>query len=122
MDYFDYYLDAFRKFADFSGRATRSQYWFFVLFNFIISLVLGFIDSIFGLYSDGMGFLSAIYGLVVLIPALALSVRRLHDTNRSGWWLLVLFIPIVGIFVFLYFMIQDSTPGANRYGPNPKGF
>jgi uncharacterized membrane protein YhaH (DUF805 family) len=93
-----------------------------VLFNFIISLVLSFIDSIFGLYSDGMGFLSAIYGLVVLIPALALSVRRLHDTNRSGWWLLVLFIPIVGIFVFLYFMIQDSTPGANRYGPNPKGF
>lgn len=122
----DYYTGVFKKFTDFGGRARRAEYWYFVLFNAIATLIIGFIDGILGLkiYDNGLysyGLLTAIYGLIILVPAIALSVRRLHDTDRSGWWLLIAFIPFVGAIVLLVFALQSGTAGTNKYGANPKG-
>ena len=94
----------------------------FSLVNLIISLALAVVDSILGLTTEGsIGLLGSVYGLVVLLPTIAVSVRRLHDTGRSGWWLLIAFIPLIGVIVLIIFFVQDSQPGANQYGPNPKG-
>ena len=112
----NWYLEVLKKYAVFSGRARRKEYWIFLLFNIIIGLVLGGIAWLAG----GPDVLGSIYGLVVLIPGIAVSVRRLHDTDRSGWWLLIGLIPLIGTIVLLVFMAQDSQPGANQYGPNPK--
>lgn len=118
----NWYLAVLKKYAVFSGRARRSEYWFFVLFNVIIGFVLGFIDGIFGLGNPeaGVGVLGTIYSLAVLIPSIAVGVRRLHDTDRSGWWLLIGLIPLIGAIVLIVFFVMDSTPGDNRFGPNPK--
>ncbi len=123
MSNFEYYKTVvLKKYATFSGRAARSEYWYFVLFNIIISIVLSMADGITGLKSDsGSGLLSGIYSLAVLVPSLAVSVRRLHDTGKTGWWALICLIPVLGWIVFLIFMVTDSTPGDNQYGPNPKG-
>jgi uncharacterized membrane protein YhaH (DUF805 family) len=112
----NWYLKALKQYAVFSGRARRKEYWLFFLFNIIIDLVLGVIERSAG----GPGVLGGIYSLVVLIPSIAVSVRRLHDTDRSGWWLLIGLIPLIGTIVLLVFMVQDSQPGENQYGPNPK--
>jgi uncharacterized membrane protein YhaH (DUF805 family) len=119
----NWYLDVLKKYAVFSGRARRKEYWLFFLFNLIITLVLGFIDGAAGLASEttGYGPLGGLYALAVLIPGLAVSVRRLHDTDRSGWWLLLFLVPILGALVVLVFMVLDSQEGSNQYGPNPKG-
>jgi uncharacterized membrane protein YhaH (DUF805 family) len=84
--------------------------------------VLSIVDGMIGSYNSegGIGLLSGIYSLAVLIPGIAVSVRRLHDTNRSGWWLLISLIPLIGAIVLLVFMVQDSQEGDNQYGPNPK--
>jgi uncharacterized membrane protein YhaH (DUF805 family) len=113
----DWYFAVLKKYAVFEGRARRKEYWLFALFNFVIAGVLAFIDSGLGL---GMGLLSGLYGLALLIPGLALAVRRLHDTNHSGWWLLITLIPIIGPIIFFIFTVMDSDPGENDYGPNPK--
>jgi uncharacterized membrane protein YhaH (DUF805 family) len=114
----NWYFEVLKKYAVFSGRARRKEYWYFFLFNFIISIILSVIDGATG--STGMGLLSGVYALAVLIPGLAVSVRRLHDTDRTGWWLLIALIPFIGAIVLLIFMVQDSTPGQNQYGDNPK--
>jgi uncharacterized membrane protein YhaH (DUF805 family) len=118
----NWYLQALKKYADFSGRARRKEYWFFVLFNIIISVVLTVCDVFMGTYSAAanIGILTAIYTLAVLIPGIAVSVRRLHDTGRSGWWLLIVLVPLIGALVLLIFMFIDSQPGQNAYGPSPK--
>ncbi len=118
----NWYLEVLKKYAVFSGRARRKEYWFFVLFNIIISIVLAVIDGVTGSFSAeaGMGLLGGIYTLAVLIPGIAVSVRRLHDTERSGWWLLIALVPLIGAIVLLVFMAQDSKPGQNQYGANPK--
>ena len=112
----NWYLEVLKKYAVFSGRARRKEYWLFLLFNIIISIALGLIEGLAG----GPGVLPGIYCLAVLLPGIAVSVRRLHDTNRSGWWLLLGLIPLVGGIVLLVFMAQDSGLGENQYGPNPK--
>ncbi|WP_022963882.1 DUF805 domain-containing protein [Halopseudomonas pelagia] len=119
----DWYLEVLRKYAVFSGRARRKEYWFFALFNMLAMLVLSFVDGMIGLYSmeAGMGLLSGIYALAILIPSLAVTVRRLHDISRSGWWILIAFIPLIGALVLLVFTVLDSKPGSNQYGPDPKG-
>ena len=117
----EWYLNVLRQYADFSGRARRKEYWMFFLFNFLIMLGIAIVETVIGLGFMGIGLISFIYAIGVLIPGLAVTVRRLHDTDRSGWWLLVAFIPIVGALALLYFMVVDGTPGANRYGANPKG-
>lgn len=118
----NWYLEVLKKYAVFSGRARRKEYWFFVLFNIIISIVLAVIDGVTGSFSPEaeMGLLGGIYTLAVLIPGIAVSVRRLHDTERSGWWLLIALVPLIGAIVLLVFMVQDSKPGQNQYGANPK--
>jgi len=115
-----WYLAALKKYAVFSGRARRKEYWMFVLFYLIFTIVLGVIDSILGIGEEGGGLLSGLFVLAMLIPSLAVTFRRLHDTDRSGWWLLIGFVPLIGSIVILVFMIQDSQPGENQYGTNPK--
>lgn len=112
----NWYLDVLKKYAVFSGRACRSEYWMFVLFNAIITFVLSFVEGLFG----GPGAIGALYSLAVLIPGIAVGARRLHDTNRSGWWLLLGLFPVIGLIVLIVFMAQDSQPSENSYGPNPK--
>jgi uncharacterized membrane protein YhaH (DUF805 family) len=119
----NWYLQALKKYADFSGRARRREYWGFVLFNIIISVVLTVCDVVLGTYSAAasIGILTGIYALALLIPGIAVSVRRLHDTGRSGWWLLIVLVPLIGAIVLLIFMLIDSQPGQNAYGSSPKG-
>ncbi|MFI7586398.1 DUF805 domain-containing protein [Spongisporangium articulatum] len=112
-----------QKYADFSGRARRSEYWWFFLFNLIVSIVASIIDRIVGL--DGVvgsyGVLQLLVGLAFLIPGLAVAVRRLHDTGRSGWWVLIAIIPVIGWIVIIVFLALDGEPQPNQYGPSPKG-
>jgi uncharacterized membrane protein YhaH (DUF805 family) len=110
------YMAALRRYAEFSGRSRRSEFWIFALVNFLVSLALGLIEAVVGLPPS----LSVIYALFVLIPWIAVTVRRLHDTDRSGWWILVWFVPVIGFFVMLLFMILEGTKGPNRFGPDPK--
>ena len=120
----------FGNYATFSGRARRSEYWFFYLFNliavFVFMIVASIIGAIFGGGKGAAGGLAVgyvlyiLYGLAAFIPSLAVAVRRLHDTNRSGWNLLWCLLPFVGGIVVLVFMVMDSTPGENQYGANPK--
>jgi len=119
---FDWYLTVLRQYAQFSGRARRSEYWFFVLFNGLISMACSLMDWMFGLVSEesGVGLFGGLYGLAMLIPGLSVGVRRLHDTGRSGWWLLIALIPLIGGIVLLVFMVQEGTSGDNAYGPDPK--
>jgi uncharacterized membrane protein YhaH (DUF805 family) len=118
----NWYLQALKKYADFSGRARRKEYWFFILFYLIILIVLMIIDGFVGtqMGGAGVGILTCIYALGMLIPALAVTVRRLHDTGRSGWWILIQFVPLVGSIVLLIFLLIDSQPVQNAYGPSPK--
>ena len=110
------YLATLKKYADFSARARRTEYWLFFLFNLVIAMLLGVVDYVLGT----PGIIGMIFALAILIPSIAVAVRRLHDTDRSGWWLLIAFIPIIGTIVLLIFMVLDSNPGDNRFGSNPK--
>jgi uncharacterized membrane protein YhaH (DUF805 family) len=113
-----------QKYADFSGRARRSEFWFFVLFSAIVRAIANVFDAILhtgtGNPSTG-GLVSVVASLALLIPSLAVGARRLHDTSRSGWWLLIGLIPIVGIIILIVWWAQDSH-AENQYGPNPKGY
>ena len=106
----------------FYGRASRSEYWYFVLFNIIVSFILGAIDYSLGFYDveTHASLLSGIYSLLVILPSLGVTVRRLHDTDRSGWWIFISLIPLIGAIVLLIFLVQDSQPEQNRFGVNPK--
>ena len=117
----NWYLEVLKKYAVFNGRARRKEYWMFFLFNIIIGLVLGFIEGFVGIASESdQSVLASLYMLAVFLPGLAVGVRRLHDTGRTGWWLFIAFVPIIGAIVLLVFMVQDSKTGDNQYGPNPK--
>jgi uncharacterized membrane protein YhaH (DUF805 family) len=118
----NWYIEALKKYAVFSGRAQRKEYWIFILFSSIITIVLGVLDGAVGLYAPaaGVGLLSGIYSLAVMIPSTAVAIRRLHDTDRSGWWLLIALIPLIGGIVLIVFLATDSNAGENQYGPNPK--
>lgn len=119
----NWYIGVLKKYAVFRGRARRKEFWTFIFFNLMATFVLSFLDIMMGTFNwaTGGGPLSGLYGLGVLIPSVAVTVRRLHDTGRTGWWFLIGFIPVVGALILLYFMISDSQPGTNEYGPNPKG-
>jgi uncharacterized membrane protein YhaH (DUF805 family) len=119
MSFADAVRTCLNKYADFSGRARRSEYWFFALFNVLVSIVASIIDAIIGTRSGSFGLVEAIAGLALLVPGLAAGARRLHDTSRSGWWLLIGLIPIIGAIVLIVFFVQDSHPD-NQYGPSPK--
>ena len=117
-----YFLYCLQHYADFNGRARRSEYWYFALFNLIISFVIGFTFGVIAGILDmpALDNLTYLWSLVVFIPGLAVSVRRLHDIGRSGWWLLLSLIPLVGSIILIIWCCFDSQPGANQYGSNPK--
>ena len=112
----EWYLGVLKQYAVFDGRARRKEFWMFALFNFVISAALGLVGRIVGLE----GALQGLYALGVLIPALAVSVRRLHDTGRNGWMLLIALVPLVGWLIVLYFLAQPGATATNSYGPDPK--
>jgi uncharacterized membrane protein YhaH (DUF805 family) len=119
----NWYLDALKKYAEFSGRARRKEYWMFALFNAIILVAIVVFTLVIASMDESLsmigGLLIIVYSLATLLPGLAVAVRRLHDTGRSGWWFLIAFVPFGGI-VLLVFTVQDSAPGENQYGKNPK--
>ena len=117
-----WYLAVLKKYAVFSGRARRKEFWMFALFNFLFAIVFGYLDRLLGTEMEGgrVGLLGGIYALVVLLPWLAVSIRRLHDTGKRGWWFLVVLIPVIGGIWLFFLLVTDSQPGANQYGPNPK--
>ena len=108
----NWYLEVLKKYAVFTGRASRTEYWMYFLVNIIIGLVLSI---------AGLDIILWIYTLAVFLPGLGVAIRRLHDTGRSGWWLLIGLIPFIGVVVLIIFMVMDSEPGQNKYGQNPKG-
>lgn len=125
----EWMLMPLRRYADFSGRSRRKEYWMFALFNMLISTSIGVLALalfVAGLSETAMlsilypviG-LASLYGLFAFIPGLAVTIRRLHDTDRSGWWLLAGFIPLIGAFLLLVFYITEGTRGPNRFGPDP---
>jgi uncharacterized membrane protein YhaH (DUF805 family) len=117
-----WYFQVLRKYAVFGGRASRKEFWLFSLIYLAVLLVLTFIDFRVGTFDHDyrVGLASGLYEFATLLPVIAVSVRRLHDTNRSAWWYFIVYIPVAGIILFLFFMAQDSQPGENRYGPSPK--
>jgi uncharacterized membrane protein YhaH (DUF805 family) len=127
----NYYLNVLRNYAIFSGRARRSEYWFFVLFNTIFVWLAIFLDHFLGTSfiintANGpvdlyYGYVYLMYVLVIFLPSLAVLVRRLHDVGKSGWFMLICLIPLVGVIWLLVLLFTDSVEGPNKYGLNPKG-
>ena len=119
-----WYIDVLKKYTVFSGRARRKEFWMFFLFSVVILMIFAVIDEFMGLKfemgGDSYGFLSSLYYLGVAIPYLAVIVRRLHDTDRSGWWILISLIPLIGGIILLVFLILEGTKDDNRFGPDPK--
>jgi uncharacterized membrane protein YhaH (DUF805 family) len=117
-----WYLQALRKYAVFSGRARRAEYWQFTLLNGIVSLVLSLLLNL----NAGAGvqmalaLLAFVYSLAMILPSLAVTVRRLHDTSHSGWWMLISLVPIIGGIILFVWMVTDGDPDENQYGRNPK--
>ena len=117
-----WYLAVLKNYAGFSGRARRKEYWMFVLFNMIFAFVAIFLDNILGIAMEGIGYgpLYGLYLLAIIIPSLAVVVRRLHDIGKSGWMILISLIPLIGAIWLLVLLVTDSNAGDNQYGPNPK--
>lgn len=110
----EHFIQAIKQYALFTGRATRTQYWMFVLFYVIFYIVLAVVDAMLDSY-----ILTLVYSLVLLVPSIGVATRRLHDTGRTGWWQLIALIPILGAIVLIVFLAQDSCAD-NEYGVNPK--
>lgn len=121
MHFGDAVKSALVKYATFSGRARRSEYWYFVLFGFILSIVASIVDTAILHSADehGAGPVSAIVSIALLLPSLAVGARRLHDIDRSGWWLLIVFVPLIGFLVLIYWACRRGSEGDNRFGPSP---
>jgi uncharacterized membrane protein YhaH (DUF805 family) len=111
-----WFLEPLKKYSEFSGRARRKEYWWFTLFTAGVSVVLALFDVMIG----WAGILAGLFSLAILVPSIAVTVRRLHDINRSGWWTLLGIVPLIGSIALLVFLVSDSMPGTNRFGPNPK--
>lgn len=119
----DWYLKALNQYADFNGRARRKEYWMFFLFNMVFAALASLIDIAAGTanFVSGSGLFQNIYSFVVLVPGLALGVRRLHDVGKSGWMLLLAFIPLIGAVWLLVLFATNGKEGTNKWGQNPKG-
>ena len=121
MDFMTAVRTCFSNYVGFSGRARRSEFWYFVLFTFLVGVVTTVVDRVLGTdFATGGGLVNMLGSLVLILPSLAVAVRRMHDTGRSGWWLLIGFIPIVGWILLIVWYCTDTEPGDNQYGPNPK--
>lgn len=117
-----YFLHAIRNYVNFSGRARRKEFWMFVLFAFLFSVAAGIIDNTLGTVDStgSAGLVGGLFALFLLLPSLAVTARRLHDTGKSALWMLLYFIPAVGFLVILIFCLLPGNEGPNRYGPDPK--
>ncbi|WP_229809775.1 DUF805 domain-containing protein [Formosimonas limnophila] len=119
-EFIDIFMNVVKaKYAQFSGRARRKEFWGFQLVGFVISILLAIIDGILGTMSGGIGMLQGIFALALLIPSVALIIRRLHDTDRSGWWALLCVVPLANI-ALVVLMFLEGTKGTNRFGSDPK--
>lgn len=117
----DWYLVALKKYAVFSGRSRRKEYWMYALVNILIFVALAVLAAILGGKGSALGVgLYGLYALFTFIPSFAITVRRLHDTNHTGWWILISIIPLLGAIVLLIYVCQEGTSGNNNYGPDPK--
>ncbi len=118
----NWYLKVINNYRDFGARSRRKEYWMFVLFNIMFSTGAILLDNFFDVtWSDrAYGPLYSLYGLIIILPNLAVLVRRLHDVGKSGWFLLVVLIPVIGFFWLLVLLLTDSNQGENEYGVNPK--
>ncbi len=117
MENIHWFLDPIKyQYTDFTGRATRQQYWMYALWYLILYVGIFIVGGFFG-----VGALSILFSFAVLIPSIAIATRRLHDTDMSGWWQLIGFIPLLGILILLYLLVQPGQTGPNRFGPDPKG-
>lgn len=118
----NWYLKVLKQYADFSGRARRKEYWMFALFNMIFAIVAMILDNVLGIAMEGIGYgpLYGLYALAMLIPGLAVGVRRLHDVGKSGWMFLIVLIPLIGGIWLLVLFCTDSEVGSNKWGENPK--
>ncbi|HEY7988302.1 MAG TPA: DUF805 domain-containing protein [Lapillicoccus sp.] len=117
MSFVDAIKSVFTQYVGFSGRARRSEFWYFYLFTILLSIVASIVQR--AMTNSTNGIVTTIIGLAIVLPYLAVAVRRLHDTSRSGWWLLIGLIPVVGTIILIVFWVQDSH-GDNQYGPSPK--
>jgi uncharacterized membrane protein YhaH (DUF805 family) len=121
-----WYLLAWQRATDFSGRSRRKEYWMFHLFTFVVAMAIGLVALVIGLLfdaNDGMIILTGglgIYSIVIIVPSLSVLVRRLHDIGKSGWWYFISLVPIIGGIILFVFTVLDSEPDRNEYGPNPK--
>lgn len=115
MGFMDAVKTCFSQYATFTGRARRSEYWYFFLFSTVVNIVLSVIESVLEI----PGILSGLYILAALLPGLAVTARRLHDTGRSGWWMLINLIPLVGFIILLIWLVKIGDDGDNAYGANP---
>ena len=119
----NWYITVLKKYAVFEGRAKKKEYWMFVLFNIIFSVLAGLLDIALSTPGQNNGndfnLVSSLYSLAILLPTLAVTVRRLHDVGKSGWWILIPLIPVIGSIWLFLLMLADSEPGGNQYGPNP---
>jgi uncharacterized membrane protein YhaH (DUF805 family) len=117
----EWYLAVLRQYAKFDGRSHRSEFWWFTLWSLVVSLALTVVELALGISGDWGGPLSFAYAVAVLIPTLAVGARRLHDTGRSGWWQLLVLVPLVGIIILIVWWAQPGGVAPNRWGPNPWG-
>ena len=114
MDFMTAVKHVFANYANFQGRARRSEFWWFYLFSIICNFVASIVDS-----AIGLPILSIVLVLGLIIPSLAVTIRRMHDTGRSGWWIFIVLIPLVGIILYIYWFVQRGTVGSNAWGEDP---
>jgi uncharacterized membrane protein YhaH (DUF805 family) len=116
-----YYLLTLQRYADFRGRSNRSEYWYFALFNFLFAGAALILDNTLGITYPHVwyGYIYTAYALTILVPQLAVSIRRLHDTSRSAWYMLLAIIPFIGAVWLIVLFALKGTPGPNKYGPDP---
>ncbi|MGW3321295.1 DUF805 domain-containing protein [Streptomyces virginiae] len=114
----NHYTDVLKKYAVFSGRARRQEYWMFFLFNIAAAIILMILDGVLGTYP----LLYGIYVAAVFLPNLGVTIRRLHDTGKSGWWVLIGFVPFVGFIWMIVLLATAGQQQQNQYGPDPKAY
>lgn len=117
-----WYLKAVRNYVGFTGRSRRKEFWMFILFNILFTIVASVLDNAAGLADPMIGYgpITGLYSLAVLLPSIAVAVRRLHDVGKSGWFILIALIPLIGAIWLIVLYARDGEPGANKYGVNPK--
>lgn len=117
----DFMFRPLARYGDFSGRAQRAEYWWFALFCVAGSIAAAILDLVLGSdLVDGFGLFGLVFALAIILPSLSVAIRRLHDTDRSGWWVCLGLIPLIGTIILLIWYASDGTAGANRFGPDPK--